>query len=566
MKRTRALSAAMGLGSLALVGALLAPDLTSAGYTDSTFARSSLSTAAIPERSHSASDLSSASALELSEAGELYVTGYRGTGDGNGNVNTAPTADPTRVKFPSGVRIVDAGGSTNDFSEATFPGTTSFMALDSDGGVWTWGAPYGGRNLLGRGSLSVGDSARAGRVTQTTTGEALPPIVSMARIENQFLALDATGTLWAWGYGGENLPYSKGAISQPLPFPVRESGERMGNSDCHTASGSRANAGEVAWRSIWGGSNGAAGVGRDGLVYSWGFDSSAGTPGSTYVHTRCPALNEGANRALFQRYPDVYRTANGAVYDESSLSTEEARTQRYLEIVSDMRGSVIPSCDGSLGVSQIDDSGCPVRQFGVDARHYRMLTSQGELLTWMTGARNGYGTKFLGRTPSETTPEEVPAPVAGDLKIDRVAAGVSSMVALGADGVVYGWGDNNACQAVGAPTINGAVTGGTCASVSNVGAANTRYWVQQPMPVADIPAGVRVTAISSAACSTWASTADGAEYAWGGGLVSGYLFNRCSVPGGAAAGYKIYEANKATIDQPFGSPIADAATGTVRVK
>lgn len=551
-------------GAAIAILALLAPGLTSAGFTDSTFAKTAVSTTPVAEMRPVVSDLSAASALELTEDGVLYVSGYRGTGDGNGSLSVPPTADPTKVQFPKGVRIIDAGAATNDY-HAPLPATTSFMALDDQGRVWTWGKPFDNANLIGRGNISDRDAAFAGQVTRTETGAPLPPIVSMARIENQFLALDDSGTMWAWGWGGENLPYHTNAVSRPMPFAVKWTGANIGNLGCRGA----ANAGEVTWHSIWGGANGTGAVGRDGLVYSWGWDAGRGTRGSLMQKTTCPALNEGANRALFQRYPDLYQTADGQTYDEAELTSERARSARYQEIVNNMRGKVLPACDGSKRTGQVDESDCPVRQLGYDARHSRMLTQDGELLTWRLGTLpvDGlYNKKFLGRTPTDAQPADVPAPIAGSLKIDRVVAGVSHLVALTRDGEVVAWGDNNVCQAIGAPTQWDSIVAGSCANRPNTGWSVEQYWVTLPTPVAGLPEGARVTTLTSTQCATWAELADGSTYAWGAGTASGANFNLCNVPTAEARGYKIYLTEQATPKQPFGPPVTDVATGTVKVK
>lgn len=560
MKPTRGLSVFMAAGALAVVAALLAPGVTSAGFTDSTFARASLDVAAATDAQHLASDLSAASSLALSAAGELYISGYRGTGDGNGNRDVPATADPTRVEFPDGVRIVDAGGSTNDY-HAEAPATTAFMALDSDGGVWTWGTPWGGAGLIGRGKISTAEAARAGQVTLTATGDRLPPMVAMARSENQFYGLDDGGTMWAWGYGGENLPFSGGAVSQALPVPVTTTGVTMGNVACDGKGLLREKGAEVSWHSIWSSSNGMSAVARNGLVYSWGFTSSRGTPGSLAAITVCPTQNEGANRALFERYPDLYRTAKGETYDPAELTTEKSRSERYRAIVTDMEPKVLPACDGSRATGQVDESACPVRQLGVDTYLYRLLTQHGELLTWTTGVNAVRGDKLLGREQSGNQPRGLPAPVSRELRFDRVVAGVSSFAAVTMDGAVYGWGVNNACQALGKPSSDRY----SCAKPAG---ADTNV-VTEPTPIAGLPGdGARPVAIASAACSTWVEYDDGTTYAWGGGTIAANFFDKCYVPllTKASVGYKIFLTDRATPEHRFGLPITAPATGTARVR
>lgn len=542
-----------------VVLATLSP--TSAGFTDSTFGSSSLTIAPGLDSPPVHSDQSAASSLFVSSRGDLYVSGYRGTGDGNGDATVSPRADPTRVDFPHGVRIVDAGGSTNDF-HAPWADTTSYMALDSQGAVWTWGQVYGvkpaGHRLIGRGAISVADSRKAGQVTRTQDGAHLPEIVSIARIENQFLALDGKGTLWAWGYGGENLPNPRGARSEMLPFAVRMTTATPSALPCTGNSGN--NLGEVRWRSIWGGTNSAGAVGQNGLVYSWGFDNTDGLS-PAIVNTRCPSLNEGANRALFQRYPRLYRTSDGLSYDENKLRTEAERHARYEEIVADMATDTLEECTGTLGSRLTDTSGCPVRQLGFSAGAARMLTTDGELLTWVT--RPGYGEQFLGRVPTSTEPAHSPAPIDGGIEFSAVTAGVSSLTALSEAGEVYGWGANNACQAVGSPSRGGRISTGDCASVSADAVTGA---IRLPTAVRGVPKGARVASVASTQCASWAVLDDGHIFAWGAGTVAGAFFSQCITPAKAQQGYKIYLYGDADGTHPFGEPVTAPATATVQVR
>ncbi|GAA2089659.1 hypothetical protein [Brevibacterium salitolerans] len=559
--RQRTLAALLLLCLAATAGATgLGSTLTTAGFTDPTYGSVSLRTSAGPDAAPVAYDQSAAAAVFLTPSGDLYVGGLRSTGDGNGAV-PGPRTDPTRVDLPRGVRIVDAAGSTNDF-HTPHTQTTSFMALDDDGGVWTWGMTYrspAGPQLIGRGDISVAASRSAGRVTRTAGGGELPAIARIARIENQFLALDRAGILWAWGYGGENLPAPAGAGDAPLPFPAQRTTAVPSGSGCAADGGN--SLGEVHWHSVWSGPNAAGAVARNGLVYTWGFDNSDGT-GSPAVSTRCPALNEGANRALFQRYPELYTTADGLVYDEDALTSESARHERYADIVAHMRTRSLDACDGVLGAEAVDSGRCPVRQLGFSAGAARLLTQDGELLTWTT--KSAWGRQFLGRPDRSDAPADRPAPVSGDRRYDAVAAGVSSVLALGRDGRVYGWGANNVCQAVGAQTAGGTVSGTDCA---NDAAPSDRTTVLEPLAVSGVPRDVRVEHIALTQCAAWARLADGRTYAWGAGTAGGHLFSQCRVPASPSLrGYRIYRHTEADEAHPFGTPITGAATPTVLVR
>jgi alpha-tubulin suppressor-like RCC1 family protein len=140
---------------------------------------------------------------------------------------------------------------------------------------------------------------------------------------------------------------------------------------------------------------------------------------------------------------------------------------------------------------------------------------------------------------------------------------VSSVTALSRSGRVYGWGANNACQAIGAPSWNGRTSAGSCAEVG--APTSTTMMIRTPTPVDGLDPDARVTSIASTQCASWATTEGGDTFAWGAGTAAGANFSECRVPAEAQCGYKIYLYRKAEAAHPFGPPITEAATATVRV-
>lgn len=524
---------------------------TAAALSDSTYARASVTTAAptldqlpVPH------DQSFGSALYVTNAGEVYLAGYRGAGDGAGGFTDA-SATPTKVAFPADVRIVDAIGSTNDFDYGN-RNTTGFAALDTLGRVWTWGQvwPGGSRGsaLIGRGAISPAQAAAPGVVTHTDRGATLPAMVALRRIENQFLALDASGIAWAWGYGGENLPRvdGRGGADAPLPMAANHTTDQLRfGVDCRTGA---AALGAVRWHSIWGGPNAAGAVAQNGLIYTWGFDTLTGLDQTRYSLS-CPLANEGANRVLFQAYPDLYRTPEGKTYDESMLATEAERHTRYLEIRDAVKDQTLAPCAGTLS-GRVDEGTCPVRQLAFSAQSTRILLQDGRLFTWSLP----FGDFALGRTPTDATPAHRPAPVqldGVDARFDRVGDGIGTVVAHTSDGRLYAWGRNNYCQAIGRHQ-----DAGTPCTTEVSGEV-----ISTPRLVHALP--LNVTRFSNAACTTWAEASDGAIYVWGGGRISGSGFISCTDNGDVGA--KIFDFTSATPLAPFAAPVTARAVGTRQI-
>lgn len=90
------------------------------------------------------------------------------------------------------------------------------LALDADGTVWAWGA--NGRSQLGDGTT----------VNRKTPGQVLSPdgsgvlsnIVAVSAGNYFSMALDASGGVWAWGYGADGRLGDGEAARRPLPVRV----------------------------------------------------------------------------------------------------------------------------------------------------------------------------------------------------------------------------------------------------------------------------------------------------------------------------------------------------------
>ncbi|MFG2111448.1 Ig-like domain repeat protein [Streptomyces sp. NPDC048718] len=115
------------------------------------------------------------------------------------------------------------------------------------------------------------------------------------------------------------------------------------------------------------------------------------------------------------------------------------------------------------------------------------LTSDGRVLAW---GNNDYGQLGDGTTTRRPLPIEVDLPAG--VRITAISAGTNFGLALTSDGRVLGWGDNPYGQ-LGDGTTTSRLT-----------------------PVyADIPAGTEITALTTGANHTLATTADGRFLSWG---------------------------------------------------
>jgi alpha-tubulin suppressor-like RCC1 family protein len=162
---------------------------------------------------------------------------------------------------------------------------------------------------------------------------------------------------------------------------------------------------------------------------------------------------------------------------------------------------------GQLGDGSTTSSSVPVRVTlpgGVTPRAvsegYRTslaVGSDGGVYAW---GDNQFGQLGDGSTTEESTPVRVSLP--GGVRAIAVSEGFDTSLALGSNGTVYAWGDNTSGQ-----LGDGTATGpGTC---GNSPCSTT--------PVAvSLPRGVRATAVSEGGLDTsFALGSDGRVYAWG---------------------------------------------------
>jgi alpha-tubulin suppressor-like RCC1 family protein len=148
--------------------------------------------------------------------GTLWVWGsnqYGARGDGtSGNDLATPVQVPmsTRVTTPS-----------RTGKHAIAVGTGCYAAIDTQGQVWTWGVNWNGR--LGDGSSSsryTPDRVRkSGNPNDYLTG-----IVSISIGGGTMAAVDADGTVWTWGAGGNGALGNGFTTDSPYAVQVLQGG------------------------------------------------------------------------------------------------------------------------------------------------------------------------------------------------------------------------------------------------------------------------------------------------------------------------------------------------------
>ena len=118
---------------------------------------------------------------------------------GNGTINNSYS--PYMISNFNNIVAIAGGGNTG-------------YALKSDGTVWAWG--YGAYGQLGNGSTTNAQ-------TNPVQVSGLTNIISIAGIGNTGYALKSDGTVWAWGFGTHG-EIGNGSTSSSQTTPVQVSG------------------------------------------------------------------------------------------------------------------------------------------------------------------------------------------------------------------------------------------------------------------------------------------------------------------------------------------------------
>ncbi len=133
-----------------------------------------------------------------------------------GNNDSSHTSQPLPVQVLTADGVTPLSGVT-----AIAAGGAFSLALKSDGTVWAWGSNSNGQ--LGNNNLSVTSSSVAVQVV-TAGGTPLTGITAIAAGGSHALALDGSGTMYAWGYNEFGQLGDGTTTSSSFAVPVDRTG------------------------------------------------------------------------------------------------------------------------------------------------------------------------------------------------------------------------------------------------------------------------------------------------------------------------------------------------------
>jgi alpha-tubulin suppressor-like RCC1 family protein len=154
-------------------------------------------------------------------------------------------------------------------------GYRGFLALKTDGTLWSWGANYSGQ-------LGQGNTVHYSSPVQIPGTNWNNPR-SIQRTRNTCYLVTENGSLWAWGYndyGELGLVNNKTARSSPTQVPGTQ------------------------WSNVSGAGFGANGVKTDGTLWAWGYNITGRL-----------GLNDAVNRSSPTQIPGTQWSSVGRSYD-----------------------------------------------------------------------------------------------------------------------------------------------------------------------------------------------------------------------------------------------------------
>ncbi|HZI07241.1 MAG TPA: RCC1 repeat-containing protein, partial [Archangium sp.] len=274
------------------------------------------------------------------------------------------------------------------------------LALDADGTLWAWG-----HNASGQ----LGDGTTRNR-SQPVKAVGLGKVKAVATGPVHSLALAEDGTVWAWGdnFAGQ-LGQGPGS-SMPNPTPARVPG-LTGVVAVETGQGH-----SLALR-------------EDGTVWAWG-DNSLGQVGQPAGYepistpVQVPDLTDVVAIAADGLYTLALR-ADGTVWGwGANFRRQLGRPSNYEPNATPAQ---VPELTGAVAIS-------------AGLAHVLALREDGTVWAWgdNSSGQRGQPSSF----PLSSLPEQVP----GLTDVVALAAGSQFSLALRADGTVWAWGVNSSFQ------------------------------------------------------------------------------------------------------------------------
>ena len=326
-------------------------------------------------------------------------------------------------------------GTANDWltvaavSEAT-------AAIKTDGSLWTWGRGRGNNSVLGQGD-GVGRLDSPTRVGNASNWR------FVAGGDEQFYAIQADGSLWAWGENEDGVFGSDSEAGSSVPIRIGT------DSDWYAVS--------------TGGEEGTLALKGDGSIWFWNGNAWTKTDVPTRIGTDNDWVVVAALRSevATEDFAQAALKADGTVWYLGGFANGQYAFLRlgndtdWQDLAAGESHLLAIKTDGSLwafgdndaaqlGDGTLNDQAAFVRvpvpgevaAVATRFEHNVALTRDGNYHTWGENYAGQLGLGFV------RTPQSTPLQVGADTNWAFVDFGQSSTVALKSDGTLWAWGQN----------------------------------------------------------------------------------------------------------------------------
>lgn len=319
------------------------------------------------------------SSYAIKSDGTLWAWGYNTPGQiGIGN----STQQNTPVQI----------GTDNTWAYV-YPGVYFTRAIKTDGSAWAWGDNSSGQ-------FGNGSSTTVNVPQQLMASNSVVNWVSMSLGGGHNLALQSTGTLWAWGHNDAGQLGTGNTTDLTAPTQINS---------------------VTKWISASAGANHSIGLQSDGTIWSWGNNTSGQlgySGGNQVIPTQVGSATDWVSISAGEEY-NIAMKVNGTIWswgknDKGQLGDGTNTNHNALtQIGSDNKWISV-----AAGKS-----------------HTLALKSNGTLWAW---GNNADGQLGLGNTTDQNTPQQV----GSDNKWIAVSAGDNFSIGMKVDGTLWAWGNN----------------------------------------------------------------------------------------------------------------------------
>lgn len=343
-------------------------------------------------------------------------------GSNGGGLLGTGSSTPSSSLVPIAASMTPFGGLT---LESVTAGSSNVAVRTTTGAVFTWG----NNNVGALGSNFPTTRGLAEQVSFAALGIGLTAVSVNADAGNFMTAVLSDGRAVSWGHAtfgraGNSVPFLRGAPSV-IPVSALPAGQR--------------------WSILAGGQNHTLGVSTAGRVYSWGTNGGGqlgnGVPSG--AHGSSPQLVQSAGAALNTKVV----TAIGAGVSHNAVLTEDGLVYTWGSNSSGQVGdgtTTLRSSAVALLTMGTPLAGKTVAKIAVGNSHTLALTTDGVLVAWGLNSNGQIGDNSTANR-NLATAVSTTGVLAGKTVVD-IAAGGASSFALTADGQVFAWGSNTSGQ------------------------------------------------------------------------------------------------------------------------